>query len=140
MTHLLDTNVLSELRRRSGDPRVKRWVAAQRSVDLYISVITVMEIELGVMQLRRRDPRQAETLNTWFEQSVLTGFSGRVVPLDLEAARRVPPLHVPDVAPERDAMIAGIAQARGFTVVTRNVRDFARTGVVVVNPWDDQPT
>lgn len=139
MTYLLDTNVLSELRKRSGEPRVKSWVGTQRARDLSISVVTVIEIELGILQRRRSDPDQAHILSRWFEQSVLTGFADRILPLDLEAARRVAPIHVPDAAPKHDALIAGTALSRGLVVVTRNVQDFVRAGADVINPWEAQP-
>lgn len=133
--YLLDTNVISELRKRDGDAGVKQWIRAQTTSDLTISVVTVIEIETGILRVARTDPDQARSLNRWFEQHVLTGFVGRVVPLDMPAARRVPPLHIPDPAPRHDALIAGTALARGLTVVTRNVRDFDRMGVDYVNPW-----
>jgi hypothetical protein len=135
--YLLDTNVISELRKRRGDPEVKQWVAKQRAADLSISVVTVIEIEIGIMQKGRTDPGQAQTLTRWFEQNVLTGFADRILPLDLAAARRVASLHVPDRAPQHDALIAGTALARGLTVVTRNTRDFERAGVDYLNPWSD---
>lgn len=135
MRFLVDTNVISELRRRGGDAGVKAWVRGQDSAELAISVITVMEIELGILRKARVDPDQAEILRRWFEASVLTGFVDRILPLDLPAARRVAPLDVPDQAPTHDALIAGTALARGLVVVTRNTRDFVRTGAETVDPW-----
>lgn len=85
----------------------------------------------------RADPDQAQILTQWFEQSVLTGFADRILPLDLAAARRVATLQVPDQAPQHDALIAGTALARGLTVVTRNTRDFERASVEQLNPWSD---
>jgi toxin FitB len=135
--YLLDTNVVSELRKRRGDPGVKQWVAKQSVADLAISVVTVIEIETGILRRERTDPEQAQILTRWFEQNVLPGFAERILPLDLAAARRVASLHVPDQAPQHDALIAGTALARGLTVVTRNTRDFERAGVGCVNPWSD---
>ncbi len=132
---LLDTNVISELRKRNGDPGVKRWIKEQRTTDLAISVVTVIEIETGILLRRRTDPEQARALMRWFNAAVLTAFVDRIVPIDLSVARRVAPLHVPDKAPSHDALIAGTALARGLTVVTRNTRDFARTGVDCLDPW-----
>ena len=139
MIYLLDTNVVSELRERRGDPGVKRWVAKQNVADLGISVVTVIEIEIETAILRRgrTDPAQAQVLTRWFEQNVLTGFADRILPLDLAAARRVASLHVPDQAPQHDALIAGTALARGLTVVTRNTRDSERAGVGSLNPSSD---
>ncbi len=135
--YLLDTNVVSELRKRRGDPGVKQWVAKQSAADLAISVVTVIEIEIetGILRKGRTDPDQARLLARWFEQNVLTGFADRILPLDLPAARRVASLHVPDQAPQHDALIAGTALARALTVVTRNTRDFERAGVEYLNPW-----
>lgn len=136
--YLLDTNVLGELRKRSGASQVKRWVAAQQTGDLAISVVTVIEIESGILRLARCDAEQAALLTRWFEDRVLTGFADRILPLDLVAARRVAPLHIPDPAPGHDALIAGTALAHGLAVVTRNESDFRRAGVDVVNPWMEQ--
>jgi hypothetical protein len=135
--YLLDTNVISELRKRRGDPGVKQWVAQQSAADLAISVVTVIEIETGILRRARTDPNQARILSRWFEQNVLTGFAERILPLDLAAVRRVALLHVPDQAPQHDALIAGTALARALTVVTRNTRDFERAGVEYFNPWSD---
>jgi hypothetical protein len=133
--YLLDTNLVSELRKRGGNPGVKAWVAAQHTPDLVISVVTVIEIETGVMLRERDDLAQGRVLRRWFENGVLTGFANRILPLDLEAARHVAALHLPDRAPQHDALIAGTALARGLAVVTRNTADFERTGVTCVNPW-----
>ena len=135
--YLLDTNVVSELRKRRGDSGVKQWVAKQSVADLAISVVTVIEIQTGILRKERTDPEQAQLLTRWLEQGVLTGFADRILPLDLAAARRVASLHVPDQAPQHDALIAGTALARGLTVVTRNTRDFERAGVEYLNPWSD---
>jgi toxin FitB len=135
--YLLDTNIVSELRKRRGDSGVKQWVAAQSAADLAVSVVTIIEIETGILRKARKDPGQARILTRWFENNVLTGFADRILPLDLPAARRVASLHVPDQAPRHDALIAGTALARGLTVVTRNARDFERAGVECLNPFSD---
>ncbi|MGL4175153.1 MAG: type II toxin-antitoxin system VapC family toxin [Dermatophilaceae bacterium] len=137
MRYLLDTNVIGELRRRAGDHGVKTWVSRQATTDLAISVVTVIEIELGILRKARTDPDQARALTRWFEDRVLAGFADRILPLDLSAARRVAPLHVPDQTPQHDALIAGTALARSLTVVTRNSEGFERTGVAALNPWSD---
>ncbi|HMR48648.1 MAG TPA: type II toxin-antitoxin system VapC family toxin [Arachnia sp.] len=133
--YLLDTNVLGELRKKSGASQVKKWIAGHPSSDLAISVVTVIEIETGILRVARRDAEQAALLTRWFEDRVLTGFADRILPLDLVSARRVAPLHVPDPAPSHDALIAGTALAHGLVVVTRNEADFRRVGVDIVNPW-----
>lgn len=135
MRYLLDTNVLSELRKARGNPAVKDWVSRQPAVDLAISVITVIEIETGIKQTARRDAKQAALLERWFTHSVLTGFANRILPLDLSAARHVAALYVPDPAPQHDALIAGTALAHSLIVVTRNTADFEHAGLTVVNPW-----
>jgi len=132
---LLDTNVISEARKPSGNAAVKAWLRRQSPQDVAISVITVLEIDIGIRRLRRRDPMSAASLQAWLDDRVLTGFAGRVLPLDLAAARYVAPLHVPDPAPDHDAIIAGTALANELTVVTRNVVDFERLGVALINPW-----
>ena len=137
MKSLLDTNVVSELRKRPGvaDPRVLAWADAQDVDDLYISVISVMEIELGVARIERRDAEQGAILRAWFERAVIGDLDGRTLPVSLTIARRTALLHVPDPRPDRDAHLAATAHVHGLTVATRNVADFAPTGVSVFNPW-----
>lgn len=137
MNHLLDTNVVSELRKRPGavDPRVLAWAEDQPAHELFISVVTVMEIELGILRLERRDPASGEVLRRWFENGVLAGFADRILPVDMRVARRAAQLHVPDPRPERDAYLAATAIEHGLTVATRNVVDFEPTGVAVIDPW-----
>ena len=136
MKFLLDTNVLSEARKPSGNQAVKRWLRHQVPSDLAISVLTVLELDVGIRRLRRRDPVAASRLQEWLTKHVLEGFSGRVLPFDLQCVEHIAPMHVPDPAPEHDAGIAGTALAHGLTVVTRNVRDFRHTGVPLINPWE----
>ncbi|WP_425309963.1 type II toxin-antitoxin system VapC family toxin [Ammonicoccus fulvus] len=137
MTILLDTNVISELRKRPGvvNPRVAAWADAQDTDDLRVSVITVMEIELGVLLVERRDPAQGNILRAWFERAVLGDLSRNLLPVDLAVVRLAAALHVPDPRPERDAYIAATALVHGLTVATRNVADFSPMGVPVLNPW-----
>ena len=137
MRYLLDTNVVSELRKRPDvvNPGVVDWAGRQATSDLYLSVVTLLEIELGIIRLQRRDPDQAAILRQWMDRGVLAGFAGRVVPIDADIAVHSARLLVPDPRPERDAYIAATAQVRGLTVVTRNVADFEPTGVTVLSPW-----
>lgn len=136
--YLLDTNVLSELRKSEAraSPAVVSWISAQGSTDLYLSVITVLEVELGILRLERRDAEQAARIQSWLTDQVLPSFADRILPIDVEVARRTARLHVPDPHPERDAYIAATAETHGLTVVTRNVVDFVGTGVSVINPWE----
>lgn len=138
MMFLLDTNVVSELRKvRHGkaDPNVAAWAESTDAGDLYVSAITVMELELGVLSIERKDAAQGAMLRAWLEQHVLPEFSGRTLPVDAAVAQRCARLHVPDKRGERDALIAATALVHGMTMVTRNVADFKGTGAMILNPW-----
>ena len=135
--YLLDTNVVSEMRRRQRmAPAVAAWAASVLPADLYLSVLSVMELETGALLIARRDPEQGRVLTAWIEQNVLRAFDGRIIPLDLAAARRCATMHVPDPRPGKGALIAATAITHGLTLITRNIRDFDGTGVTVLNPWD----
>ena len=137
--YLLDTNVISELREprsRPADRRVHRWARSVPPNALYLSVVSVLELELGMLQIDRRDPIQGEILRVWIERKIIPRFAGRVLAIDLEIARRCAALHVPNPRSERDAYIAATALIHGMTVVTRNTADFAPTGVHTLNPWE----
>ncbi len=137
--YLLDTNVISELREprsRPADRRVLRWARSVPPNALYLSVVSVLELELGMLQIDRRDPIQGEILRVWIERKIIPRFAGRVLAIDLEIARRCAALHVPNPRSERDAYIAATALIHGMTVVTRNTADFAPTGVHTLNPWE----
>ncbi|WP_218598990.1 type II toxin-antitoxin system VapC family toxin [Pollutimonas bauzanensis] len=139
MMFLLDTNVVSELRKiRLGkaDPGVEQWADSVDAGSLNISAITILELEIGILQLERKDPRQGTVLRTWLDTLVLPEFDGRIFPVDTAVAQRCARLHVPDPRAERDAFIAATALVHGMTVVTRNVADFAPTGVALLNPWN----
>ncbi|PAT40721.1 VapC toxin family PIN domain ribonuclease [Vandammella animalimorsus] len=140
--YLLDTNVLSELRKvQSGkaDPQVTAWARSVDAADLFISAITVMELELGVLSIERKDAAQGALLRAWLEQRVLPEFAARTLPIDTAVAQRCARLHVPDRRAERDALIAATALVHGMRVATRNLADFAPTGVPLVNPWAPAP-
>ena len=136
--YLLDTNVLSELRKAAhgkANPQVVHWASQQNTAHLYTSVITILELEQGILQIERRDTQQGKPLRHWLEQQVLPSFAGRILSLDIKAARQCTALHVPNPVSYRDAMIAAIALANKFTMVTRNTEDFKATGVTLINPW-----
>lgn len=136
--YLLDTNVISELRKaRAGkaDRHVAEWAAAVPLTQLFVSVVTLHELERGVLLAERRDPRQGRLLRTWLDGRVVAGFGTRILPVDIAIVRRCARLHVPDPRPFRDALIAATALVHALTVVTRNVKDFEPTGVPLVNPW-----
>ncbi len=135
--YLLDTNVLSELRRPDrADARVRAWAARQQPAHCWVSAITILELERGVLLIERRDARQGAQLRTWLE-GILRQFQDRVLVIDMAVARRCAGLHVPDRRAERDALIAATAMVHGMTIVTRNVADFAATQVPLLNPWVD---
>lgn len=136
--YLVDTNVISELRKarsRKGDKNVLAWADSVPASSLYLSAITVLELELGILLIERRDPAQSTMLRSWLDTHVLPAFLDRVLPVDTVIARRCAKLHVPDRRPDRDALIAATALVHGMTMVTRNVHDFTGTGVEVINPW-----
>ncbi|MGB4059355.1 MAG: type II toxin-antitoxin system VapC family toxin [Burkholderiaceae bacterium] len=140
MRYLLDTNVVSELRKvRLGraNPGVAQWADGVNAADLYLSVVTVQELEMGVLLLLRRDPAQGAVLRAWLDTQVLPAFAQRTLPVDLAVAQRSAALHVPNPRPVRDGLIAATALVHGMTVVTRNVADFQPCSVPVLNPWAD---
>lgn len=139
MMFVLDTDVVSEVRKvRAGkaDPNVAAWSESVYVAELFVSAITIMELELGVLSIERKDATQGALLRSWLEQHVLPEFSGRTLPIDTAVAQRCARLHVPDRRGERDALIAATAIVHGMTVVTRNVADFEATGVSILNPWE----
>ena len=134
--YVLDTNVISELRH--GKPQqssaVRQWAAEQPSARLFLSAITILELELGVMALERRTPPQGRALRAWLS-GVRSAFAGRILPFAEATAPVCAALHIPDRRSDRDAMIAATALEHQFTVVTRNLSDFSGTGVALINPW-----
>jgi predicted nucleic acid-binding protein len=139
MMFVLDTNVVSELRKvRLGkaDMNVTAWAESVDAADLFVSAITIMELELGVLSIERKDTTQGVMLRAWLDQHVLPEFSGRTLPVDTAVAQRCARLHVPDKRGERDVLIAATALVHGMTLVTRNVADFKPTGVPLINPWE----
>jgi len=135
---LLDTNVISELRKaKSGkaDQNVLNWANGVSAVSLFLSVISVLEIETGIFLVERRDPVQGAVLRSWLNTHVLPAFSERVLPVDTAVAQCCAKLHVPDPRSDRDSIIAATALIHGLTVVTRNIGDFANTGVELLDPW-----
>ncbi len=119
-----------------ADPNVTVWTESVDAADLFVSAITIMELELGVVSIERKDPTQGAILRSWLEQHVLPEFSGRTLPVDTAVAQRCARLHVPEKRGERDALIAATALVHGMTVVSRNVSDFQLTGVALINPWE----
>ena len=134
--YLLDTNVVSELRKAGKAHRnVRMWAQALPAASLYISVISILELEIGILLVERRDQKQGSVLRAWMDGHVLRAFSGRILSIDTVVAQRCAALHVPNPRSDRDALIAATASVHGMTVVTRNVSHFQPTGVAVVDPW-----
>jgi toxin FitB len=140
--YLLDTNVISELRKAQTGrayPAVTSWAKSVPVSSLFLSAISILELELGVLLVERRDRTQGALLRSWFEHRVLPAFADRILPVDTQVALRCAALHVPDPQAERDALIAATALVHGMTVATRNTQDFQITGVPLVNPWQHKP-
>lgn len=133
---LLDTNVVSELKKRSKmHPKVRAWFQAAPANSLFLSVMTFGEIRNGIENKRLRDPRQAEALERWM-QRLLVQFRGHIVPVTLHIADRWGRLCPGQRLPEMDALQAATALEHNLTVVTRNVVHFERSGVSILNPWE----
>jgi len=133
---LLDTNVVSELRRPGrADANVRAWASNTPAEFYALSVVTVLELERGILLMERRDAKQGAVLRRWLDHEILASLASRILPIDAAVARQCARLHVPDPRPERDALIAATALTRGLTVVTRNTADFEPMDVAVLNPW-----
>ena len=118
-----------------ADARVVAWVVRRDAASFFISALTLMELEIGILRIERRNARQGQLLRTWMDRHVLPEFAERPLPVDSVVARKCARLQVPDPRAERDALIAATAIVHGMTVVTRNVTDFETTGAAVVDPW-----
>lgn len=136
--YLLDTNVISEMRKANSgkaDANVIYWMKQVSTDWLYVSVITLLELETGILRVERRDQQQGAMLRHWLNNQVLPTFEHRTLAVDTAVARRCAALHVPDPRSDRDALIAATALVHDMIVVTRNTIDFAPTKVDMVNPW-----
>jgi predicted nucleic acid-binding protein len=136
---LLDTNVISELRRpEKADRNVAAWAKTIPAASFFLSAISILEIELGALLIARRDAAQGAVLRAWIDDQILPRFDGRILAVDTVVAQRCARLHVPDPHAERDALIAATALVHGLTIVTRNITDFESAGVALLNPWESQ--
>lgn len=134
--YLVDTNVVTGLRRRDrADPNLAAWAQEVAPSDLFLSAVSVLELEMGVLALENRNPSLAAPLRLWLNNKVLAAFAGRILAVDAAIARRCAALHVPQRRPERSALIAATAIVHGLTVVSRNPADFEPMGIAVINPW-----
>ena len=137
--YLIDTNVISELRKASAgmaDGQVAAWAKIVRAESMFLSAVCVLELEMGVLLMERRDARQGAILRSWLEDRVLPAFAGRILPVDTAVALRCAALHVPNPRSYRDSLIAATAMVHGMTVVTRNISNFEPTGAALLNPWE----
>jgi predicted nucleic acid-binding protein len=137
--YLLDTNTVSEMRKaksRRADVGVQRWIDEADLSLLYVSAITILEMEVGILLKMRKDAAQGQVLNYWLHGQVLPTFAGRILHVNTAIALRCAPMHVPVSTSRYDSLIAATALVHGMTVVTRNVKDFAPMGVKVLNPWE----
>ncbi|MFI5955653.1 type II toxin-antitoxin system VapC family toxin [Cryptosporangium sp. NPDC051539] len=135
---LLDTNVVSELRKAKtgkADKNVVEWASSAAASSMFISAITIQELEIGILLVERRAAAQGVVLRRWLDTQVLPVFAERILPVDTTVALRSAALHVPDPQPIRDSLIAATALVHGMPVVTRNVSGFAATGVEIIDPW-----
>ena len=138
MTYLLDTNVISELRKigdGKADANVVAWVGREESTAFFLSAITILELERGILGVQRRDARQGARLRTWLDNHIRPEFAGRILSVDDAVTTRCAHLHIPDRRNEVDALIAATALVHELTLVTRNVKDFEGTGAIIVDPW-----
>lgn len=139
---VLDTDVVSELRKveaGKGHRQVAAWSEQVLVGETFLAAITILELELGILLLERKDKRQGAILRAWIDTRVLPKFEGRILPVDAAVALCCAKLHVPDPRPMRDALIAATALVHRMIVVTRNVRDFEPMGIEVLNPWEWTP-
>lgn len=137
--YLLDTNVISATRRQTQhNSNVFKWLRTINERDLYTNAVVMMELERGVMAMERKDVQQGRILRIWLDETVKPTFSGKILKVDEHTATICAKLHIPDHAPENDAWIASSAIQHNLILVTRNVADFARTGVKLFNPFEFQ--
>jgi toxin FitB len=138
---LVDTNTISELRKVElgrANAQVAAWEKQHKPSELWVSVVTLMEIEIGILKLAGRNETHAQRLRDWQNSFVLPFFEGRTLDITREIAMRCATLHVARSQPANDALIAATALVHGLTVATRNVADFAPMGVKLINPWESQ--
>jgi predicted nucleic acid-binding protein len=141
LSYLIDTNVLSELRKRQPDQVVVNWFAKRPGSSLYLSVLTIGELRKGILAMRRDDPRKTALLD-WLEHELPRYFDGRILPIDMNVANRWGQICAiaKRPLPAIDSLIAATAMAHDLMLVTRNARDFNVSGIVVVDPWQDKNT
>lgn len=138
--YLLDTNIISELRKfgkGKADENVMRWFKQISLEDCYLSAITITEIQVGALAKKHKDPKQYEILEDWLMNILLPKFSKRILPMDTEVALACAELHIPDRRPINDVYIAATAKVNNLILVTRNIKDFEKCGVKLLNPFEN---
>jgi len=139
MTYLLDTNVVSELRKRDPDPRVLTWYGTVTSAEIFISALTLGEIRLGIERLRHKDGTRADVLEEWLH-GLRASYGDHIIDVDAAVAEEWGRLNVPEPLPVIDGLLAASAKVRGWILVTRNTADVVRSGVALLNPFDPSAT
>ena len=137
MSFLVDTNVISELRKKRVNPRVLKWFKDLADDEIFLSVLTIGEIRRGIRRIQARDSKQASALNSWLTQ-LTTGYEQRILPVDRAVAEEWGNLPMHDAVPVIDGLIGATARVHGLTVATRNVKDISRTGALWINPFEPQ--
>ena len=135
MSYLLDTNVVSEARKRTANSNVQAWLASVAGGELYLSVLVIGEIRQGIERMRRHDSAQAAVYEAWLS-TLLRDYADRIVPVTAEVAEEWGRMNVPDPLPAIDGLLAATARVKGWTLVTRNTADLTRSGVALLNPFD----
>ena len=138
--YLLDTNLISEIRKMPKgkcDQGVEQWVKTTSQNLMFTSAVVLMELERGILAMERKDMAQGTMLRTWFEKDVLPAFQSKILSVNEQTARICAKLHIPDHTPENDAWVAASAIQHNLVLVTRNTDDFARTGVRLLNPFQE---
>jgi toxin FitB len=137
VSFLLDTNVVSEVRKNTPDPGVAAWFASVPADELFLSVLVVGEIRQGIERLARRDQAQADIFEQWLSR-LIDSYGDRIVPITVGVAEAWGRLNAPDPVPAVDGLMAATALAHGWTLVTRSVGDVTSTGVRILNPFAGQ--
>jgi toxin FitB len=135
--YLLDTNVVSEIRKRHPHPAVLEWWRSVDTASLYLSALSLGEIRLGVERLRRKDPDRADLLDDWL-RGLYSAYFDRIVPIDAQIADQWARLNVPHSLPVIDSLLGATAKCRGWILVTPNIKDLDRCGVAVINPFEQR--
>lgn len=137
MAYLLDTNVISELRKATPHPAVAAWHARHAGAEAYISTLVAGEIRQGIQRIHSRDPKRAAVLERWLT-GLLSAYRSRILPVTVEIAQEWGRMNPAARPPVVDGLMAATAKVHRLTLVTRNVADVARTGVAVLNPFEPE--